>query len=126
MRKIICHGIAINKKTGKQIRFTVPATFPEESVEKLRTNLEIKRINGTNLPKFEATTTGICYMIRQELLDERSKKLGEELDVQGRAERRARREQGLQQWQKDQLVADVVVRENEILSGEKTFDQVLH
>ena len=124
MRKI-CHGIAINKKTGKEIRFTVPSTFPEQSVEKLRTNLKIKRLNGTDLSKVRATTAQVCYLIKRALKDERSRRLSElAFVIQEIAEQKAQKEPGLEPWERVQLVADVVVRDNEILSGKKTFEQV--
>ncbi|MBN1170273.1 hypothetical protein JXA56_04565 [Candidatus Micrarchaeota archaeon] len=94
-------------------------------MEKLRTNLKIIQINGTNLSKFGATTDGVCYMIKEELKDAKAKKITEQaFAIQEKAEQRAEKEAGLETWQKKQLVADVVVRELEILSGEKTFEQV--
>ena len=122
---MICEGTAIHKKTGKRIRFKVPDTFPEDSVEKLRKNLTILRINGTNLSQKGATTTGACYLIQEELKYQKSLRLSEVADnIQKQAEERALAEPGLKPWDKAQLVVDVVVRHDEIISGEKTFEQV--
>ena len=74
---MICYCLALNRKTGKEIRFGIPATFPDEGVEKLRRNTEFKRINGTDVPNPGAATIGLCHKLKQELRDERSARLRE-------------------------------------------------